>query len=102
MRNDPGLAAGLRCFQRISAPARLSEPGPVGAVGKVGPRCMPRKRVNIPGSCGGAKCHSPVRTAKLIDSEVRSIIDQCYGTANDPDRYREKLEQGYALEYETI
>jgi ATP-dependent Zn protease len=43
---------------------------------------MPKKRAKC-SSVGGGSQHASFsgETAKLIDSEVRSIIDQCYATA---------------------
>jgi cell division protease FtsH len=56
-------------------------------------------------SAGGSQTHHSGETAKLIDEEIKSIIDFCYGTAKrllDENRDKLELMKDALMEYETI
>ena len=72
---------------------------------KLGPLMYAEDEESYLGRGGGQSANVSGETAKLIDSEVRSIIDQCYGTAKQilTDN-RDKLEAmaDALMKYETI
>ena len=72
---------------------------------KLGPLMYAEDEESYLGRGGGQNSSVSGETAKLIDSEVRSIIDQCYGTAKQilTDN-RDKLEAmaDALMKYETI
>ena len=72
---------------------------------KLGPLMYAEDEESYLGRGGGQGANVSGETAKLIDSEVRSIIDQCYGTAKQilTDN-RDKLEAmaDALMKYETI
>ena len=56
-------------------------------------------------SAGGSQTHHSGETAKLIDEEVKSIIDYCYSTAKkllEDNRDKLELMKDALMEYETI
>ena len=56
-------------------------------------------------SAGGSQTQHSGETAKLIDEEIKRIIDYCYGTAKrllDENRDKLELMKDALMEYETI